>query len=375
MLNPLEKVIAFCGEHIKELKYSSGEAVQQISEKFANFVFNSSKRTDVVILIFNAIAILSSHTAQINGLENSTRENKDFLIELEEKERKIDLGLTLIPPLIVNSIISRKLEKGEITTKYTQKLLTGPLIEDVGLSNHDIYSTVTHKENFLRTSSDIIEYIKKKGEDYPDTKADIEEIILAIKNFLYKEFPQVYKNFDRKLKEYNKYLERTAVGFHNSVWKVVRKWEEMERDCAFSGTNETRELLRNGSAIDEIYGMKNGILVASSVAYSILASNAIMPFLKNRWTNQEYDRDLKEKGETRKSMRRKRRFEYTENPVTEKADKIFDVFSNSNNKLSNDNLNKLLNNPPVPVTKKENNTFKNFDLYTDLSYKNTGLKI
>ena len=153
MNNPLEAVVSYFISRIDRLKIAGEELFINICAKFSNFVFNGSKRTDIVILLFNAIAILSSHTAQIHGLENSTRENKDFLIELEEKERKIDLGLTLIPPLIMNYMLSHKLERGEINTRY-EKNLIGKINLDAGKDSQACYSPITHKENFLNTSSE-----------------------------------------------------------------------------------------------------------------------------------------------------------------------------------------------------------------------------
>ncbi len=369
MLNPIEKVIAFFGSHAIKLKQAAVEKFEQTSADFSNIVYSGSKRMDIVMLLFNAIAILSSHTAQIHGLEKSNRENKEFLIELEEKERKIDLALTLIPPLIINSIISRKLEKGEITTRYAEKALD-KVVQDAGLPDAAIYSKVTHKANFLRNVSDICKFLKQKGNDYPLIQDFVVSIMSFTKKFMHDEFPAIYKNIEKKFREYNEYLKRYSDYKNKVTWGIVKKWDTLDRDYKFAGTNPTGDLLTNGSAIDEIEGMKNGILTASFIAYSILASNIIMPFFKNRWTNQEYDRGLKEMGETRESMRRKRRFEFNDNPVTEKSKDIFNVFEDN----TNSNMNPMQASV-ISEAVKVNNPFNAFDKYTNLAFKNAGLKI
>lgn len=362
MLDTLRSVVSFFVARAARFKMRAHESFRNGAEHVSNFIFTSSKRTDIIMLLFNAVAILSSHTAQIHGLEKSNRENKEFLIEQEEKERKIDLALTLIPPLILNYFLAKKLERGEITTQRAKKLLTGRVAEDAGAPRGDIYSKITHKETVLRTGADIIDFFKKNLENFPDTRDSIENFVIAMKKFIRKEFPQVYKDVGKTLREYSRYLDKHSPNrLQNSIWKVAKHWEEMELDGAFPRTNETRDLLRNGSAIDELCGLNNGILIASSVGYSILASNVIMPYFKNKWTNEEYDRGLKLSGETRESMRRKRRFEYNENPVTRKNDRLFKPFSNLENAA-------VYKDGKAP-------TFDKFIFYSDLSYRNSGLKI
>lgn len=365
MRKPIKSMISFFVARATQFKIHADEIFKNVAGKVSHFIFNSSKRTDILMLLFNAVAILSSHTAQIHGLEKSTRENKDFLIEQEKKERKIDLALTLIPPLIINYFLGRKLERGEITTKRAKDLLMGPVSGDAGAAISDVYSKVTHKENVLRTASDIIKFLKKQGENHPEAQETFEQISEKVVNFTRREFPQVYNNICRKLKSYNKFLKyHSPDRLQDSIYKVAKTWDEKERNCEFPRTIETRDMLKNGSAIDELCGLNNGILITSSVFYSIVASNIIMPFFKNRWTNQEYERSLKESGETRESMRRKRRFEYTEDPLSEATSKIFTPFSHRSSFLSYNEEN---------YTKRK--TFENFNLYSDLSYRNSGLKI
>ena len=365
MKNPIKSFISFFVAPASQFQNRADEYCKAAAGKFSDFIFNSSKRTDIIMLLFNAVAILSSHTAQIHGLEKSTRENKDFLIEQEEKERKIYLALTLVPPLIINYFLAKKLEKGEITTKRARDLLMGPIAEDTGAALSDVYSKVTHKETVLRTASDFIKFLKKQGEEHPDVQDTFEKISAAISNFTRREFPQVYRDIKRKLKAYNKFLKfHSTDRLQDSIYKVAKNWDEKERECVFSRTIETRDMLRNGSAIDELCGLNSGILITSSVLYSIAASNVIMPFLKNRWTNQEYERSLRESGETRESMRRKRRFEYTQDPLPETSGKVFKVFSTQYSSFPVDEKNSS-----------DRNTFEKFSVYSDLAYRNSGIKI
>ena len=85
--------------------------------KTADIIFEYSKETALIMLIGDAISILSSHNEQINGLKKSDRENKDVLIAQERIERSLDLVLTIIPPFLLTRTIKKKLESFKITTK------------------------------------------------------------------------------------------------------------------------------------------------------------------------------------------------------------------------------------------------------------------
>lgn len=73
-----------------------------------NLIYESEPSRMLIVL--NALSLLTSHLGQINGLKKSNRENKEFLIKQENNELILDLVLTLGPPSFIKSCISKLLE-------------------------------------------------------------------------------------------------------------------------------------------------------------------------------------------------------------------------------------------------------------------------
>ena len=84
----------------------------------------------------------------------------------------------------------------------------------------------------------------------------------------------------------------------------------MEYDNIKQGTATT---MRNGRAFDDLGHSRNGMLIMATLAYTILATNIIMPILKNKLTNRTYKKELELKGETPESIRRKKRYTFNSN--------------------------------------------------------------
>ena len=131
----------------------------------ADFIFNFSKETALIMLVFNAVSVISSHLSQIGGLKKSDRENKDYLITQEKKELGLDLGLTIIPPFLINNMLMKKIDSGEITTRSAEDKLKNVIAPAIGASTDDLYSTdhiVPVKEQFLSLADKIVSTISEQ---------------------------------------------------------------------------------------------------------------------------------------------------------------------------------------------------------------------
>ena len=305
-------------------KYLCRAGFQNACKNIANFVFDRSKETAVIMLVFNAISIVSSHIAQIGGLKKRNRENKDYLINQEYKELGLDLILTIIPPFLLNNFLMRKLDSGVWTTKKSRDNLIDIIAPTVGATRDELYNTdhiKTLKQTLYDMRDDTIKAIKKSGK---------------LPKFIDERLKMPRKRFLRKIPMVR--MEDITTDFD-----VIRKGQ-------YRG-------FRNGKAFDEINGQRNGLLILATIGYTVIASNIIMPILKNKLSNYSYNKQLKKKGETPESIKRKKRFAYNKSPIIDENDShVFNVFSKSDNSISNISENKL----KVETATNRTNTFDTF---------------
>ena len=321
--------------------------------KTADIIFEYSKETALIMLIGDAISILSSHNEQINGLKKSDRENKDVLIAQERIERSLDLVLTIIPPFLLTRTIKKKLESFKITTKEAEELafkFVGP-----GVGAH---------RNELRS----IEYIRPVTETIIGGIAKISNAISNNKK-LTPNTQEQFKKFSNYCKSHiedidSKYIPR-------SIEEITAYFDDMGHRVSPTIKNK----LRNGKAYDEIQGMVNGLCIAGVIGYSILVSNVLMPILKNKISRKNKDKQLAAMGETRESIKRKKRFAYTQLEQTTPESNIFDTFNyfeSTNIKESKVSKEQIY----TPITPyKESKTFESFNTYSRLSSQPNRLRI
>ncbi len=336
--------------------YLSRNAMHKYCKKVANFVFDCSKETALIMLFFNAVSILSSHLSQIGGLKRSKRENKDYLITQEKQELGLDLILTIIPPFMLNNFLKKKLESGAIATKESREKLINFVAPVVGASRDELYST-DHirpiKETLgvliTKCTSGILQNSKKlpKG---------LEQRIRAIDKKVKSELP------DFALRMPVPSLEDIATDFDNMAQKKRISSGLLKK-------------VRNGSAYDDLCGQNNGILIMTTIAYTILASNVIMPILKNKLSNRSYEKQLAAMGETKESIKRKKRFAYNSTPVqVEHNNNLFNDFLASD--IEGNKLTATFNTTDIKEPQMHNNyAFDVFNSYNKLYTQSTGLRI
>ncbi len=326
--------------------YLSKSALHQYCKNVANFVFNCSKETAFIMLFFNAVSILSSHISQIGGLKKSKRENKDYLITQEKKELGLDLIFTIIPPFLINNYLKKKLESGVLTTKEAREKLINVAAPIVGASRDELYS---------------IDHIKSLKETVTSLLSNITSSILKNTKKLPKRVENILKNADTKLKTHlPNYAEKIPVP---TLEDIATDVDNYAKEGLVS--SKITKLFRNGSAYDDLCGMNNGILIMTTLAYTIIASNIIMPILKNKLANREYEKQLAKMGETKESLKRKKRFAYTNNPILKPEENS--VFNN----LINHNIKNEPDKPPAQIRIKPN-PFSNFNTYQS---QTNGLRI
>lgn len=273
-------------------KYSLFHGCQNV----ANFIYDHSKETAIIMLVFNAISIVSSHIAQINGLKKSERKNKNYLITQEWGELGLNLMFTIVPPFLLNSYMTKKFDSGQWTTKSAQKSLINEITPSVGVLKEELYS---------------IDHIRPLKETLSDTKDCLIRFI------------KTTKLLPTKLKEK---IKAPPI-------KIVRNMprpplDKITADFDLFAAGKKHPKFYNGKAYDEICGQRNGLLMLSTIGYLIVASNIIMPILKNKLSNYFYKKQLIKQGETPESIRRKKRFAHINyKPNTNDKSEIFSDFS------------------------------------------------
>lgn len=327
--------------------------ISKILKKVSNAAFDISKDTALVMLFCDAISILSSHNEQIKGLKKSDRENKDVLIAQEKIERSLDLALTIIPPTLLTRAIKKKLESFEVTTHKAEDLVFNYVGPGVGAHRAELRSTEYIRplvENAIRGISKVSTAIGNNKKLNPKAQ----EQFKRFGNFCKSRIPDLD----------NMYLPR-------SVEEVTAYFDDMGHRV--SPTIKSK--LRNGSAYDEIQGMVNGLCIAGVIGYSILVSNILMPILKNKISKRNRDKELAKIGETRESLKRKKRFAYTQIEPIKTEKNIFDKFDSFDSQNIKKEVKVEQKQTYTTVTPyQKSKTFETFNTYDRIS-QSTGLRI
>lgn len=320
-------------------------------QRFSNFVFKYSKETAFIMLGFNAISILSGHLAQIGGLKRSKRENKDYLITQEKQEMLLDTVFTVIPPFLIDNFLKKKIDGGKIITKSMEDKLIDYVVPCVGASKDDLYFT-EHLPPLKEQGAAFAEKLlgAVSGSKVFDKKpmAPVKEVLIKAKNAAHSVLPDINQSVPMPN------LEDFVIDFEESA-----KLGEVPRD-----------VLKNfyhGSGYQDIWGMRNGLLIMSTLAYTAVASCIITPILKNKLSNYSYSKRLKKMGETKESIKRKQHFSFTKTPVKKPANSVFTTpeFSNASTQPDRSIYNNLkpIDNKPV------------FSGFNSVYAKSAGMKI
>ncbi len=259
-------------------------------QKLSEFVYKYSKETALIMLVFNAISILSSHFAQIQGLKKSSRENKDYLITQEAKECGLDIVFTILPPFAIDNFLKKQIDGGKITTKSIQEKMVKYVAPCAGASKEDLY----HTDHLLPVKVQVNMLADKCIGGMLNSKKTPKSMMNVLK--------QAKKFTDSKMPDFNAKvptpsLENLVIDFEESA-KAVKP--EIPRDVL--------EKFYHGSSYDDIFGFRNGVLILAALGYTVLASCVITPILKNLLSNRAYSKQLKKMGETRESIKRKERY-------------------------------------------------------------------
>ncbi|MBQ8886379.1 MAG: hypothetical protein IJY61_01590 [Candidatus Gastranaerophilales bacterium] len=321
--------------------------------KAADVVFEYSKETALIMLLGDAISIFSSHTEQIKGLKKSDRENKDLLIDQERIERTIDLVLNIIPPFALTRFLKKQLESGQVTTRRWEHILQKIVGPGVG-AHIDELKSINYirpvKETIIGGTSKVIQKISEN----PKLKPEVQEFIANTAKNLIQKIPDLKNMYITKSKE-----------------EIASFYDDMGDNVS----STIRNMLRNGSAYDEIQGMVNGLCIAGVIGYSILASNVVMPILKNKISKYKTEKDLAKKGETRESIKRKKRFAYTQLEPVSKKSQVFDTFDTPYQYKEKNIFSEEKIKTPEKQIKRTSNTFETFEKYNQHASHPTGLRI
>ncbi len=359
LVSPILKPALFIRDFVKKRPVG-----YKITRKLSDFVFEHSQETALIMLFGDAVSILSSHNAQIKGLEKSDRENKDILISQEKIERVLDIFLSIVPPLLLTRKIKKSVESGHFTTKKFQTLQKEVLAEGLGLPYENL-NNIEHirpiKETAIVTTYKTLYSLANikalpKDVNY-EGLSNLKKIQFKTQNLL-----RTAGNYFKKKVAYLDYtgisesLQELCIKFDNGAGKIPA---------------ETRNRLQNGSAYDEFQSMVNGFSIAGITGYSILSSNVIMPIVRNKLSSVMKTIQLTNMGQTRADLRRRKRFAYTYTQVPEPNGKIFNSFDTPyllRENFSHKTLNEV---PKVPPNK----TFNSFNEYNKLITQSTVLRI
>ncbi len=334
--------------------YISRSALYTCCNKVANFIFDKSKETALIMLVFNAVSILSSHIAQIQGLKRSNRENKDYLVTQEWQELGLDLIFTIIPPFLLNNYLMKKLDSGQWTTKSARDNLIYTITPTVGAAKDELYN-IDHIKPVRETIGAIVAQITNKLHKIKNLPSCIEKFIKYIE-----------RNPNVRLPDPNKAIPMATMEDITTDFDVIRK--------------KAFKKFYNGSAYDEINGQRNGMLILATLGYTILASAIITPILKNKLANKAYEKRLKKMGETQENIDRRKRFDSLNYSISNESS-IFDsfsTFSNNSNSFSDIKIteeNKIIKDKKLDNKSNIFNSFNTFNTFINNSTSQGNMRI
>ena len=317
--------------------FLSRDAISKGLQKTSNFIYDRSSDPSFMMIFFTSFSIISSHLAQLNGLRKSKRENKDYLMQQEKVELGLDIALSVLPTFALNRFLSKKFDSGAWATESSRHKLVREISKVIGADNNDLYDT-----------SHIVPIKEKIVDGYN-----------AFKGFLArnKHIPEAIQE-KINFKPINKNKVTPAPKFVSLL---------LEYDDIKKGTSK---VMRNGKAMDDLGNSRNGMLVMATLGYTILATNVIMPILKNLLTNRTYKKELAEKGETPESIRRKKRYTFNTNPVLYTNSNEFSALSSINNTSKDSLYHQNLKN-----ISQYNNVNAQRTVFKDITPKTSSLKI
>ena len=309
-------------------------AVISACQNLSEFVFKYSKETALIMLVFNAISIITSHLAQISGLRKSNRENKDYLVTQEYLELGLDVLLTIVPPFFLDNFLKKQIDGGKITTKSMKEKMVRYVAPSVGASRDDLYHT-DHITPVSVQLNNILDKLYGALIDNKKTPKSIKDKLTIMQ-----------ENVKSKLPDINAKVPTP------SLEDIVVDFEERAKKSEIP--DEVLKNFYHNSAYEDIWGMRSGLLVLSAIGYTVLASCVITPIIKNKLANFTYSRQLKRMGETKESLKRKERFAFTKGTVCDKLNApVFSNMYKSNNY-----------NASIPKNNPDKNIFNSFTAYS-----------
>ncbi len=296
------------------VNYLGRNARHKYFQGIAKTIFNLSEELPVIMLGCNAISIASSHIAQYQGLKKSDRENKEYLMKQELVEGVADLALNIIPPFMINNALTKQLDAGTLSTKSSRENLRYIIAPTAGVNQSELYST-----NHLTPTTKIIKNMYNNFKLFLRKKKLIPEKLMGKIKFVE---PDLNKGVPVPKME-----------------EITKKFDRIRKE-KFDG-------FYNGSAYDEICGQRNGMLLMVAIGYGIIATNIIMPIIKNLITNHFSKKEKIRQYNSKENIERRARYSnlrWEEKPL-EKTN--LDLFSNTN---INKPITKLNSNPNIFTT-------------------------
>lgn len=350
MNNPLKKVnISSMRSSMK--KFFNKGAFKGCCQKLTDFVYNNSKETALIMLIFNSVSILSGHISQIGGLKKSDRENKDYLITQEKKELGLDILLSVIPPFLINNWLMKKIDSGKIATKSSIEKLKKIVAPGAGAAEEDLFCTdhiIPVKQQVLSLTEKISGALLRSGKAPKSIATSMQKLNTFAKTHL----P------DPNAKVPSPTLENIATDFDNIRRKMPRNLTDQ---------------LYHGSAVDELMGQRNGLLIMATIGYSIIASNILMPILKNKLTNRAYEKEHSTEDISQEALSRRSRFKFNDIKQDKAGSPVFNDFFykySGDLRVRADSIDKFASKVNTIKQSRINNTFSTFS-----SEKISGMKI
>ncbi len=251
------------------------EARHRYLQGFANTIFKISADLPLIILGCNALAIASSHIAQYRGLKKSNRENKEYLMKQEKIEGVADILLNTIPAFTIKNALTRKLESGQWSTESYRNNLKLTVAAAAGVTQDELCST-----EHLTTAKESAKNIWNSTKLFLRRKKLIPKKLMGKFNFVEKDL--------------NKRIPSVT------TLEVAMKADASQK-AGFDG-------FYNRSAVSEIAGQTKGMEMMVAIGYGIIASNILMPIIKNVVSNELNKREIKKKYNSKESIERRERY-------------------------------------------------------------------
>lgn len=365
-------------------------SIGSVKEDFIKTLYEKSTDTAKMMLIFDTVSTISSHYNQIRALRKTKADssksptadsNSKYLITQEAVEALLDLCY-IVSGFSLNKKLDQKLASGDWLSPQTKDKMTTLIPQMTKLGRDEIFLNLEPVPLSLKEKIELIfskcanrlsqsdfapSFVKKISSSYlsnhplpdkvvsfnrlktlKDRMAEISNVVNdLVSNGV--DFKHTFKNGMLKSSISSLDANGPLIDafdskklFASDVDPVIKRIIPKLKlsDVQIEGNTISipfDKFFKNGSVYDEVIGQIEGTKTMAVVAFSVLATCIVIPFLKNKFSNYFYNKyNLEEQKVPMK-------------PTVTLNTTVFDDFTKISPAISNPSYNSIRRQPAPPV--------------------------